>query len=115
MSDREKRQTPRTQPFVAPCRIVEGEQRRAGYLMDLSVRGARLSCDGEPPAAGSEVVLEVRLGRKAGPSQLRARVVWSRSAGKGGVAGVAFLETEEARRPIEAVLAEFHRRAAQLS
>ena len=113
---KEKRKTPRIQPFVAPCLVVDHARRIPAYVTDLSPRGARVACDGEPPLVGAAVVIEVRIGRKISRSRLPAVVKWARPGPRGihlfgltfeGVAG-------EEQRHLEAVVEEFRRRAAQI-
>ena len=113
----EKRRTPRIQPFVAPCQVVDGERRTAGYVTELSLEGARVTCDADPPVVESPVVLEVRLPRQPARSRLAGRVKWAQSAeGKGHVFGVTFEGLgEEDRASVAGVLAEFRRLAAELS
>src|SRR5687767_9454928 len=81
----DKRQTPRIQPFVAPCLILEepGPRPLAGYLTDLSPRGAQVSAQGLPPTPEAAVVLEVRLGSEPVATRLPARVKWVRPAEHG--------------------------------
>jgi hypothetical protein len=115
----EKRRTPRIQPFVAPCQVVSGETRTAGYVTELSLEGARVSCDADPPPIDAAVVLEVRLPRQPARSRLSGRVKWARAAeeGKRGhVFGVTFegLGAEE-QANVAAVLEEFRRLAAELA
>ena len=114
----EKRRTPRIQPFVAPCQIVDGAARTPGYVTELSLEGARVSCDADPPAPGASVVLEVRLPRQPARSRLAGRVKWARAAeGRPGhVFGVTFegLAADE-QANVAAVLADFRRLAAELS
>lgn len=114
---REKRKTPRIQPYVARCLVVDSARRIPAYVTDLSPGGARVVCDGEPPRSGASVVIEVRIGRKIARSRLPAVVKWVRP-GHGGsrLLGLTFrgLGREE-RRGLEAVVEEFHRRAAQIA
>ena len=113
----EKRRTPRIQPFVAPCQIVDGEARTPGYVTELSLEGARVTCDAAPPVPGGAVVLEVRLPRQPARSRLAGRVKWARAAeGRGHVFGVTFegLGADE-QANVAAVLADFRRLAAELS
>jgi PilZ domain-containing protein len=114
----EKRQTPRITPFVAPCHVVEGDRRYAGYVTDLSLKGARVSCEAKPPAANAWVVIEVRLGRSPSRSRLRGQVRWV-GLGSGRSAhhfGLSFEGVdEEGQRALAAVLDEFRRRADLLS
>lgn len=117
MSHSEKRKGERIQPFLAPCRVVHGSRRFAGYLIELSLGGGRIACKAAPPPAGSSVVLEVRFGKARERTRLPAQVRWS---GKqpdvedGNVFGVTFAASGEAERAVEAALDEFRRRAAAL-
>ncbi len=111
----EKRRLPRIQPFVAPCRVIAGETRLSGYLIDLSLQGARVSTELPPPASETAVVLEVRLGARVARSRLPGRVKWVRPAADGHMFGVVFEGlSAEAERAIEAVVEEFRKRAAAL-
>jgi len=74
----EKRKTPRIQPYVAACRILDGERRLPGYVTDLSSRGARVTCEAEAPAVGQVVVVDVRFARRLGRARLSGRVQWRR-------------------------------------
>ena len=117
-SPEEKRRTPRIQPFVAPCQVVDGERRTAAYVTELSLEGARVACDADPPALESPVVLEVRLPRQAARSRIAGRVKWAQPAeGRKGCAfGVTFEGMgEDERASVAAVLDEFRRLAAELS
>jgi PilZ domain len=112
----EKRRTPRIQPFVAPCRYVLGEQRVPGFLTTLSRGGGRLQTEASPPAVGTRVTLEARLGHQALPVRLVATVRWVGSSPRGGnVFGVSFdgIGPEE-QRVLDGVVAEFERRAASI-
>ena len=116
----DKRQTPRIQPFVAPCRVLEepGPRPLGGYLTDLSLRGAQVSTQGLPPAPEAAVVLEVRLGTEPAATRLPARVKWVRAAERGDwhAFGLTFEAIDAAgQRALEAVVEDFRRRAAQLS
>jgi hypothetical protein len=119
MSPTEKRRTPRIQPYVAPCRIVEGSKRFPAYLADLSPLGARITCDVEPPVPGTHVVIEVRFGRQVRFSRLRAEVKWIRpgaAPGDPSMFGLIFSGvTAEEQRVLEAVVEEFRKRAEQLA
>jgi PilZ domain-containing protein len=121
VSDRwpEKRRTQRIQPFVAPCRVLEGSRRLVGYLVDLSPQGAQVATQGTLPAVHAQVVLEVRLGRGVFHSRLPAQVLWVRGEGPGPGTksfGLSFgrLSSEE-RQALEAVVEEFRRKASQLT
>jgi len=115
----DKRRTPRIQPFVAPCTVHEGKRRLTGYLTDLSLKGARISCD-QPLSRGTETLtLEVRFSRRSAPALLSARVKWAQTGTKPGEAAV-FGVTFEGANPdelsvLDSVLEEFQRRAAELS
>jgi Tfp pilus assembly protein PilZ len=117
-SKREQRKTPRVQPYVTPCRVLDGQRRFSGYVVDLSAQGAQVCVQAEPPQSGSVVVLQVRLGGRAPFMPLTAEVRWFRPpATAGGVHafGVTFKDMEaEQRERLEAALAEFRRRAAEL-
>jgi hypothetical protein len=105
------------QPYVAPCQLVRRGWRRSGYLTDLGPRGAQVALRGEPPAVGSALTLELRLGRQVTRSRLRAVVRWVRAGDRGShVFGLTFADLKVAeRRALEAVVDEFHRRAAQIA
>jgi hypothetical protein len=114
---REQRQAPRIQPFVVPCRWVLGDRRAPGFLTDLSVRGGRVHTDEEPPAPGTAVVIEARLGRRATHVRLPATVRWTRASPRGGfVFGTSFegIGTDE-HEALESVVEEFQRRAASIA
>jgi hypothetical protein len=116
----DKRRAPRIQPYVAPCRVLEGTRRLTGYLADLGYQGARVHCEAPPPAVGAAVILEVRLGRRTSPrSRLLGEVKWVRARGgqaAGHMFGVTFKElTSEQQRAVESVVEEFRRRAAELA
>ena len=64
----------------------------SAYLTDLSVDGARVTCDAEPPALEEWVTVEVRLPRQAERSSLPGRVKWVQPAEnrKGHTFGITF-------------------------
>lgn len=116
----DKRRTPRIQPFVAPCRVLEepGSRPLAGYLTDLSPRGAQVSTQGLPPTPEAAVVLEVRLGSEPAATRLPARVKWVRAAEHGDwhAFGLTFEAISAAEQSmLDSVVEEFRRRAAQVS
>lgn len=114
---KEKRRTPRIHPYVVPCQIVQRTRRRAAYLTDLGLRGARVALAGDPPAPGSSLVLELRIGRQVPRSRLRAVVKWVR-AGDGGrhLFGLTFKGVSRGeQRALQAVVEEFQRHAAQIA
>ena len=113
----ERRRAPRIKPFVARCRLRIGSRSHAGYVTDLSTGGAQVSWSGDAPAVGSQVVLEVRLDPRFGPSRLPSRVLWTRAADGGGLTvGLSFAELAEAeRRTLEEVVEEYRRKAAELA
>jgi uncharacterized protein (TIGR02266 family) len=117
-SAREKRAVPRIQPFVIRCQLHHGARVLAAYVTDLSARGARLSCDADPPAVGSEVEIDVRFRGHHGLCRLRAEVKWVRPQGGGAPhsMGVRFAgATSAARALIEKVVGEFQEKASRLS
>jgi hypothetical protein len=115
----EQRRAPRIQPYLAPCRLLHAGRRLPGYVVELGPGGARLSCDGEPPAVGEAVVLEVRFSRGAVHSPLPAEVKWTRApeaTGGGHLVGLIFRDVSpEQQRVLDGVLDEFRRRAALLA
>ncbi len=112
----EKRRSPRLSPFVVPCRIVRGESAQPGFITELSLEGARITCD-ECPPPGAEVVIEVRLGRRVvHASRLGARVMWTGAGSRGPAFGVSFSALPEpARAALAESVEEFRRLAAKLS
>jgi len=113
----DKRGSARVQPFVVRCLIVDGARRLPAYLTDLSVTGAQVTVEGEPPAAGTSVVVEVRLGRDAAAARrLPATVQWARGDDPPPPPsfGVVFRIGEDDRRAIEGVLADVRQRASQI-
>ncbi|HET8644008.1 MAG TPA: PilZ domain-containing protein [Vicinamibacteria bacterium] len=112
----EKRSVPRVQPFIAPCLLIFGERRVGGYLTDLSPRGAQVSCDEEPPEAGSVITLEVRFTPPTPRCRVPAHVRWTKPAASGHQCGLTFEDLgEEDRAILEDVIARVRRLAAQLS
>jgi hypothetical protein len=112
----EKRQAQRIQPFVSPCRYVLGEERHSGFLTDISERGGRVHTEAEPPAVGTSLTIEVRLGRPATLVRVPATVRWARPVSRGGfLFGTSFdgIGPEE-RKIVEGVVDEFRRRAASI-
>jgi hypothetical protein len=117
-ADREERQVPRVQPFVAPCRILEPAQKRQGYVTDLSTRGAQVAMATEPPEVGARVTLEIRLGGRVASLRLEATVIWHKPVATppGFAFGLTFQELSERQFEIlDSVLAEVRRRADALS
>ena len=114
----EKRSVPRVQPFVTPCRVVDGERRFSGYVTDLSSQGAKVSCAVDPPGKGSHVTLEVRLGRGTPFFPFAAAVRWIAPPASGEAAhtfGVAFENvTAEQQARLETALGAFRELAAAL-
>jgi hypothetical protein len=116
MAGGDKREAPRIQPFVASCQVVDGSRRYSAYLTDLSLTGARVSCDAPPPQPDAWVTLEVRLGRPPSRVRLSAQVRWVGLGRPAHHFGVTFHSLDdEGRRTLAAVLEEFHRRAAELA
>lgn len=119
MSDHEKRQSPRIQPYVAPCKVLDRTRRVTGYVMDLSPTGARITVTNEPPTPGSSVIIEVRFARTSPHSALPGQVRWVK--GPDGpkatfTFGMTFegLTTEQTQ-VLTAVVDEFRRRAEELA
>lgn len=117
--DNEKRRTPRIQPYVAPCRVLDRTRRVAGYVMDLSPRGARVSVENDPPTSGTTVIVEVRFARTSPHSLLPGQVRWIRGPeGPKSIYtfGMTFEGlTAEQHQVLNAVVEEFRRRAEELS
>lgn len=113
---REKRTTPRIQPYIVPCLLIEGQRGFAGYLTDLSSRGGRAACEKEAPVAGSAVELEFRIGRRVEPSRIKAAVKWVRRGVRGMRAvGLRFEKIPPAeRKALEELVEEFRRRVAEI-
>ena len=115
---REKRTTPRIQPYIVPCLLIEdgGERRLAGYLTDLSSRGGRVACDGLAPVTGAAIALEFRIGRTVEPSRIKAAVKWVRPAARGRrTVGLRFERIAPAeRKALEALVEEFRQRVAEI-
>jgi uncharacterized protein (TIGR02266 family) len=117
-SAKEKRAVPRIQPFVIRCRLHCGERVLPAYLTDLSAKGARVSCEADPPAVGSQVDMDLRFRGQHGPCRVRAEVKWVKA--QAGPArhsmGVRFVgAASEARALIETVVGEFQEKASRLS
>lgn len=112
----EKRTLSRIQPFIVRCRIVHGARRLVGYVTDISLGGAQVSCDEEPPPVEAEVSVEIRFDRGAEPTRLAASVRWTKPGDPGHVCGLTFVALPEAERSVvEAAIARILRRADQLS
>jgi hypothetical protein len=119
MSQHEKRQTPRIQPYVAPCRVLDQARRVSGYVMDLSPTGSRITVESEPPAPGANIVIEVRFARTSPHSLLPGQVRWVKGP-DGPTSTYTFGMTFEGLTPeqhqvLSSVLEEFRRRAEELS
>ncbi len=115
----EKRRTPRVQPYVVPCRVELPNGRvLAGYVTDLSSRGAQISCEGPPPAVSLRVTLEIRLRRGDAWPRLAAEVKWTRPPARPDApptCGVTFTDlSAPGQALVEAALADFRRRASEL-
>jgi hypothetical protein len=114
---REKRQTPRLQPFVTACQVEDGPRRLRGWLTDLSLKGARVAIEQELPPVGGTVTIEVRFGRRPA-TRLQCRVKWTQPApdpSETASFGVTFEELDAERQALlRAVIDEFQQRAAAL-
>lgn len=115
MPPSEKRETPRIQPFVTSCHVVDGSRRFRAYLTDLSLTGARISCDAPPPRPEAWITIEVRLGRPPSRVSVQAQVRWAGLGRSAHHFGVTFHLDEDGQRTLAAVVEEFHRRAAELA
>jgi hypothetical protein len=113
----EKRATPRIQPYVAPCRLILDPRAVSAFLVELSVKGARVSCDEDPPPVGTRLVLEVRLGSRVARSRLRSEVKWVEGKPEGrSDFGLTFVDVSpEDQKVLAAIVEEFKRRASQLA
>ncbi|MGH9333198.1 MAG: PilZ domain-containing protein, partial [Vicinamibacteria bacterium] len=116
---RNHRVHPRFGPLVVKARFAAGEERREGYLTNLSVSGAFLAVD-DPPPLGTDVDFIAILPWRLGELRAKARVVW-RSVGARGSsrrlsgAGVAFTGLDaEAKERLDAYLARFVELAAMI-
>jgi hypothetical protein len=112
----QQRRAPRIQPFVLPCRYVLGQQRIPGFLTEIGTAGGRVHTELEPPAVGTSVVLEARLGQQATHVSIPATVRWSHASPRGGfLFGMSFEGiSAEAQKVLDGVVEEFRRRAAQI-
>jgi hypothetical protein len=115
---REKRTTPRIQPYIVPCLLIEdaGERRLAGYLTDLSSRGGRVAFDGLAPEPGAAIALEFRIGRTVEPARIKAAVKWVRPSARGRrTVGLRFERVPPAeRKALEELVEEFRQRVAEI-
>ncbi len=114
----DKRATPRIQPFVVPCRVSCDGQTIAAYITDLSPRGARLTCDAEPPGVGKHVEIELRFRRVGERAHVAGEVKWVHPKSREGsfTLGIRFVsQSAEARDLLERKVAEFRDHAARLS
>ena len=114
---REKRSSPRVKPFVARCRLRFSGQTLPGYVTDLSVRGACVLIEDEPPAAGTRLEIEVRFRHAMRDYRLVGEVKWAHAAGtgRGKSVGVRFLEMGgEERVALDRIVEEFHAQAARI-
>jgi hypothetical protein len=119
MSEQEKRRVPRIQPYVAPCKVLDRETRVTGYVMDLSPSGARITVESDPPAHGSNVMIEVKFSRTSPNSVLPGQVRWVKGP-EGPTSTFTFGMTFEGLTPeqhsvLNAVVEEFRRRAQELA
>jgi Tfp pilus assembly protein PilZ len=119
LGPREKRETDRIQPFVTPCKLIDGERTLSAYLADLSTRGARVSSNASLERGAQSVVIQVRLSRGSAVCKLPARIQWMQAGGKPGEAAVFGVTFEavpaDVQKQLEHVVKEFQRRAALLT
>lgn len=115
---KEKRTTPRIQPYIVPCLLIDAaaERHLPGYLTDLSTRGARVACEGLAPEPGAAVTLEFRIGRHVDSSRFKAAVKWVRRASRGTRSvGLRFERVAAAeRQALQALVEEFRQRVAEI-
>jgi hypothetical protein len=119
MTDEEKRRSPRIQPYVAPCKVLDQTRRVSGYVMDLSPTGARITVESAPPAPGTSVVIEVRFSRTTPHSALPGQIRWAKGP-EGPNATFTFGMTfegltAEQSQVLYSVVEEFRRRADELA
>lgn len=112
----QQRQAQRIQPFVVACRYLVGDVRITAFLTEISERGGRVQTDEAPPAVGTSLVIEARLGPRALPLRLPATVRWARPSPRGGhTFGLSFDRVPaEDQQALEEVVEEFRRRAASI-
>jgi len=112
----QQRRAPRIQPFVVPCRYVLGQQRIPGFLTEIGTAGGRVHTELEPPAVGTNLVLEARFGRQATHVRIPGIVRWAHASPRGGfLFGMSFEEiSPDAQKIVDGVVEEFRRRAAQI-
>jgi hypothetical protein len=115
-SHQEKRRAPRIQPFVVPCRYIQGDRRWSGFFVTFSVAGGCIHTEEEPPSEGAALTIEVRLGRRATRLRFPAEVRWTRKAARGGfLFGMSFEGLDSStQRVLDEVVEEFRRRAASI-
>jgi c-di-GMP-binding flagellar brake protein YcgR len=115
---KEKRTTPRIQPYIVPCLLIDAAEERPlpGYLTDLSTRGARVACEGQAPEPGDALTLEFRIGRQVDSSRFKAVVKWVRRAAPGTRSvGLRFERVAAAEREaLQALVEEFRQRVAEI-
>jgi Tfp pilus assembly protein PilZ len=116
---KEKRTHPRFGPLVLKVRFAAGDDRRHGYLTNVSAGGAFLAVE-SPPPLGAEIDFLALLPWRLGELRGSARVVW-RSLGQEeegqrlAGAGLAFTAMEEeAKDRLTTYLARFAELAARI-
>lgn len=116
MGSGEKRREERIHPLIVRCRVLaEGRSPWPAYVTELSLAGARVSGESEPPPPGARLVLELDFGPGQARPRLQAELRWSAAAGRGHDFGVSFTGgSSEERELLAATLDEFRRRAALL-
>jgi hypothetical protein len=123
-SQSDKRTTERIVPFVSACHVRDGKKRPlSGYVTEISAHGARVVCEKEPPAPGSQVTLDVRFKGRVASMHLAAEVKWVRPIAAAAdehqyrfAFGLSFSSgaTAEDRRLLEEIVNAFRQRAAEL-
>jgi Tfp pilus assembly protein PilZ len=110
----EKRVHPRFGPLVIKTAFTAGDERREGYLTNVSEGGAFLAVD-DPPPLGTEVKIRAILPWRLGELHAVARVAWRSEGGKLEGIGLAFAELDpEARALLHAYLKKFTELAARI-
>jgi hypothetical protein len=117
MMRQERRRTQRIHPFVARCAVEIGKRRLIGYVIELSVQGARIALSESPPQIGATILVEIRFGRRGKHVRTKGVVQWLQQSDRdgGAVFGLAFSDlNHEDRKFIESVVGDFADRAARI-
>ena len=110
----EKRIHPRFGPLVIKTAFTVGDERREGYLTNVSEGGAFLAVD-DPPLLGTEIEIRAILPWRLGELHAVGRVAWRSEGGKLSGVGLAFGElAPQARKLLDAYLEKFTELAARI-